>query len=165
MSGATKAQRSKLGGLRRNQVIRDLALSGVTQKALAEKYGVAESSMSEFASKHAEAIAAVRADADNEFAGILIAQKAARLEALQEIAEIAMTPVPKVSVKGDAAHWINPETGQIETVMEVDGRLAAQAMKQAAEEMGQLPTRVQISGGLDVKTNYTIEGVSPDELR
>lgn len=141
-------------------MIRDIALSGMTQKEIGEKYGVGQSSVSEFATRNREAINAVRADADNEYAGILIAQKRERLALLEEIADEAMKPTPKIDNKGN---HVQDRDG--EYVYEIDGRAAMQAVKQAAEEMGQLPTRLQISGGLDVKTNYTIDGVDPNELR
>lgn len=159
------AGEGKLGGLKRRQIIRELAAQEVNQSALAIKYGVSTSAITQFKQRHAEEIAAVRADMDNEFAGILIANKAARLAALVDLYEAATTPTPKISVKGDVVRRMNPETGEFEEVMEIDARAAMQALKQAAEEMGQLPTRVQVSGGMDIRTNYTIEGVSPDDLR
>lgn len=162
---AQHENRGKLGGLRRNQVIRELALGEMTQRQLAEKYECSEPAITLFKRRHAEAIAAVKADAANEFAGILIAQKAARLAAYEELAEIAMVPVPRVTPAGKVVQRVNPDTGMLEEVMEVDGRLAAQVMKQAAEEMGQLPTRLQVSGEVGVRTNYTVDGVSPDDLR
>ena len=38
-------------------------------------------------------------------------------------------------------------------------------MKQAAEEMGQLPTRLQVSGDMQIRTNYTIDGVNVEDLK
>lgn len=169
MSGATKADRSPLGGLKRAQVIRDLALSGLSQTALAEKYGVTPSAISQFASKHREQIADVRADSENEYAGILIAQKARRLAAYEELYETALTPQPKVSPSGKIVkdQMLDPDTGQWVDAMvtEVDVRAAAQVLKQAAEEMGQLPTRLQIQGDMQTTTTYRIEGASPDDLK
>ena len=103
----------------------------------------------------------MRANIDDEFAGILIARKEERLSAYQELYEAATTPVP--------VH--DPRTGKPlidasgEPYMEADGNLAAKVLKQAAEEMGQLPTRLQVQGGLDVTTNYRIEGVDPEAMK
>jgi transcriptional regulator with XRE-family HTH domain len=164
MSGATKRDRGKLGGLVRRQVIRDLALSGLSQTALAEKYGVSQPSISEFKARNAEEIAAVMADAENEFAGILIAQKAARLAAYQELYGVAVSPTPKISASGKTVTYVDPESGESGVVMEVDVRAAATVLKQAAEEMGQLPTRLQVSGEMATTTTYRIENVSNDDL-
>jgi len=153
--------RGVLGGLNRRRVMRDLALTDMTQQAIADKYGVSQPAVAAFKRKHAEAIAEIAADADNEYAGIWIAQKQNRLEALAEIVEIAMQPTPKITNKGTVV--FHPETGDL--VQEVDGRLAAQVMKQAAEEMGQLPTRLQVSGDLNTTTTYRVEGVSPEDLK
>jgi transcriptional regulator with XRE-family HTH domain len=164
MSGATKADRSKLGGLVRRQVVRDLALSGLSQDALAEKYGVSQQAISQFKARNAEEIAAVAAKADDEFAGILIAQKAARLAAYQELYGVAVSPTPKISASGKTVTYVDPESGESGVVMEVDVRAAATVLKQAAEEMGQLPTRLQVSGELATTTTYRIENVSNDDL-
>jgi hypothetical protein len=141
--------------------MRDLALSGMTQQAIADKYGVTQGAVSQFKDKHAEAIAEIAAAADDEYAGIWIAQKQNRLEALAEIAEIAMQPTPKITTKGTVV--FHPETGDL--VSEVDGRLAAQVMKQAAEEMGQLPTRLQVSGDMNTTTTYRVESVNVEDLK
>lgn len=163
MSGATKADRSKLGGLVRRQVVRDLALSGKTQDELAEKYGVSQQAVSQFKARNAEEIAAVAAAADDEFAGILIAQKQNRLAAYQELVEKALEPTPKVTPAGKLIKLVD-EDGSEKVVMEVDVRAAATVLKQAAEEMGQLPTRLQVSGDMQTTTTYRIEGVDPSDL-
>lgn len=157
--------RGKLSGLRRRMVMRDLALGEMTQTQIAEKYGVVPSSITEFKQRHADQIAAIQAHAEDEFAGMLITQKAARLAALEEILEKSLAPTPKISVKGDVVQRINPETGQREEIMEIDARAAMQALKQAAEEMGQLPTRIQMTGDMQTTTTYRIEGVDPKDLR
>ena len=154
--------RGKLSGRIGRQLARELALGNLSQSALAEKYGVVPSSITEFKQRRAEEIAAIAAHADDEYAGMWITKKMARLAELEKIYDTAMTPTPKVAGK-DADQVRDPETGQ--AVYEIDGRAAMQALKQAAEELGQLATRVNIAGGLDVRTNYTVEGVSPEDLR
>lgn len=156
-----------LGGLKRHGLIRQLALTDTTQPELAEQYGVTQQAISHFAKRNAEAIAAVRADADNEFAGILIAQKAARLAAYEELHTIAITPQPKISPSGKIVkEWITDEDGNdVEVVVnEIDVRAAALVLKQSAEEMGQLPTRLQIQGDMQTTTTYKIEGFSESDL-
>lgn len=165
MTGATKADRSALGGLRHRQVVRLLAAAEISQTAIAEKFGVSQPAVSQFAKRHAEEIAAVRADMDDEFAGIAIASKVNRVALLQEIAEKALEPVPKVSANGKVTMVINPDTKEPEIVMEVDARAAMAALKQVAEELGQLVQRSQVSGDMNTTTTYRIEGVAPDDLK
>lgn len=157
--------RGKLSGRIGRALARDLALGELNQSALAEKYGVVPSSITEFKQRRAEEIAAIAAHADDEYAGMWIAKKVERLAELERIFDKAMTPTPKISPKGTTVSHYDPETGESHTIMEIDGRAAMQALKQAAEELGQLATRVQLAGGLDVRTNYTVEGVDPKDLR
>lgn len=167
MSGATKADRGKLGGLKRRQVIRLLAAEEISRSEIARRYDVTSGAITQFADKHAEEIKAVRQAMDDEFAGILIAQKANRLAAYGELYEIATTPTPKISANGKTVEVFEvDEEGEtmISTVMEVDVRAAATVLKQAAEEMGQLPTRLQVSGDMQTTTTYRIEGVDPSDL-
>lgn len=161
--------RGKLSGRIGRALARDLALGELNQSALAEKYGVVPSSITEFKQRRAEEIAAIAAHADDEYAGMWIAKKVARLAELERIFDTAMTPTPKIAPNGKVVQRVS-DTGEdgravIETIMEIDGRAAMQALKQAAEELGQLATRVNIAGGLDVRTNYTVEGVDPKDLR
>lgn len=160
MAAPQHADRGKLSGRVGRALARELALTDTSQTALAEKYGVVQSSIAEFKQRRAEEIAAIAADADNEYAGMWIAQKQARLAELSRIFDTAMAPTPKITNKGALAR---AEDGTV--INEIDGRAAMQALKQAAEELGQLATRVNIAGGLDVRTNYTVEGVSPEDLR
>lgn len=160
MSGSTKTDRGKLGGRVGRALARDLALTDASQSALAEKYGVTQSSISEFKQRRAEEIAEIAANADDEYAGMWIAKKINRLAELERIFDTAMTPTPKITNKGTLAYT---EDGTV--INEIDGRAAMQALKQAAEELGQLATRVSLAGGLDIRTNYTVEGVSPEDLR
>jgi predicted transcriptional regulator len=164
MTGATRSERGKLGGLKRLQVMRELAAGELTQRQLAEKYDVTQAAISQFGTRYATEIGAIKANMADEFAGILIAQKQARLAAYEEIAAIALTRTPKVGNNGKVVKHVN-EDGETETLYEVDGRLAAQVMKQAAEEMGQLAARVQVSGDLSTTTTYRVEGVSPEDLK
>lgn len=160
MSGRTKADRMPLGGHVGRALARDLALSGLSQTVLAEKYDVTQQAISAFAQRRAEEIKAIAANADDEYAGMWIAQKQARLAEYERIHGIALTPTPKVDNKGNQVR--DPETG--EPIFEVQLSEAQKALKQAAEEMGQLPSRLQIQGDLQTTTTYRIEGVSNEDL-
>lgn len=171
MSGATRRDNGKLGGLKRRQIVRELALGEQSQRQLAEKYEVSEAAISQFKNRYADEIEAVRQDTADEFAGILIAQKQARLAAYNDLYEKAIVPSPKVSPSGKIVKDLipdpdNPGGPWIEAVVvETDVRAAALVLKQAAEEMGQLPTRLQIQGDMQTTTTYRIEGANPEDLK
>ncbi len=160
MSGASKADRMPLGGRHARALARELALGNMSQASLAEKYGVSPSAISQFKAKHAEEIKAIAANADDEYAGMWIAQKQARLAEYERLHGLALTPTPKIDNKG--GYVIDRETG--EQIYEVQLGEARQIMKNAAEEMGQLPNRLQIQGDMQTTTTYRFEGVEPDAL-
>jgi hypothetical protein len=164
MTGASRADRGKLGGLNRRKVVRLLAAAEISRSEIARRFDVTPGAITLFADRYAEEIRAVAEKMDDEFAGIAIADKVARLGMYQEIAERALTPTPKITNKGTVAVHVNTETGEVETIYEFDGRLAAQVGKQAAEEMGQLVQRSQVSGDLNTTTTYRIAGVDPEDL-
>lgn len=137
---------------------------GTTNAEFGRRYGVSGQAIGVFAKRHADEIAAVAADADNEYAGMLIASKAYRLALLEQIVEQAGIPVPKVTPAGKIVHRWNAETGEDEEVMEIDVRAQMQAVKQAAEELGQLPNRVTLSGQIDTTTVYKIVNVDDSDL-
>ena len=150
---------NKLGGLIKRKLVRELAHGEMNQTQLAEKYDVDPSAISHFAKRNRDEIEAVRKDMDDEFAGLLITQKANRLSAYEQIFERAMTAVTKIAANGRVAY---DENGN--PIKEFAGELAAKVLKQAAEEMGQLPNRVSLSGNVDVHTTYTVLGVEPGDL-
>lgn len=146
--------------LRRRKLQLAIAHGGHTQGQLAEQYGVTQPAISQFASRHAETIQAIRDDASNEFAGLALAEKHNRIAALVDLYEQSLVSTPKITNKGTVV--IDPETGEF--VREIDGRLAAQVIKQIAEELGQLPNRLTVAGEIGVRTNYTVAGVDPKGL-
>lgn len=164
MSGATKPGRSKLGGLNHRQIVRLLAAQELSLGQIAERYNCTPQAVGQFRDRNAEEIAAVRANMDNEFAGLAIASKVNRVALLQEIAEKALQPVPKISANGKVTYVTN-EDGESEMVMEVDVRAAMAALKQVAEELGQLVARTQMTGDMQTTTTYRIESVNVEDLK
>lgn len=114
----------------RRKLMRELALGEKTHAQLAAEYGATREAVSRFKARHAQEIEDIIARSDDEFAGILITQKANRLAMYQEQVEQAE----------DRKDW----------------KLVARLLRQVAEEMGHLPSRMQISGAVDVHTSYTI---------
>lgn len=165
MTGSTRADRGKLGGLKRMEVMRALALGEESQSQIAERYGVSQPAIAQFKARYAVEIQEIRENMADQFAGLWITKKHNRLAMYEEIAAQALKPTPKVTPAGKVVRDVDPITGNAETVMEIDGRLAAQVAKQAAEEMGQLPTRLQVSGEMNTTTTYRVEGVAPEDLQ
>lgn len=134
MSRGRNGQRQPLEGRAwtRRALMRDLALGKETQEQLADKYGCGRYSIIDFKKRHAAEIAEIVRRTEDEFAGIAITDKANRLAMYQE-------QVEKAEDRGD---W----------------KLVARLLRQVAEEMGHLPSRMQITGAIDVHTSYTIQG-------
>ena len=149
----------------RRELVVDLALSGKTQEALAEKYGCTQGAISQFKAKHATDIQAVRDDSENEFAGIAIAQKATRLATYLDMLEKALMPAPKVNSKGEIMYGLPDEDGVRHPIMEVDLSVAQKIQRNVAEELGHLPNRVTLGGEVGIRTDYTINGVEPEALK
>jgi predicted transcriptional regulator len=132
----------------RRKLIVELAHSDKSQVRLAEEYGVTQSSISEFASRHRAEIDVVRADKENEFAGIAIADKANRLATYEDV--------------------LRRLTGALEDADLMDEKVAnaiGKVLRNVAEELGHLPNRVTLGGEVGVTTNYKINGVDPENLR
>lgn len=124
----------------RRQLCRELA-TGQTHRALGKKYGVTHQAITAFAKRHAAEIDAIKADLDDEFAGLWIANKQARLAALQADFEL--------SADGEYA-------GHYEHI-----RTRTQLARAIAEELGQLPPRATVA---IVPVQHLLEGVDLDAL-
>lgn len=149
----------------RRQLIVDLALSGKSQEALADKYGVTQSAVSQFKARHRAEIQAVLDDRENEFAGIAIADKQNRLASYAHILETALKPTPKTNGKGELVFGKPDENGERPVIMEIDAGAALKALRNVAEELGHLPNRVTLGGEVGVRTEYTINGLDPGALK
>jgi hypothetical protein len=108
-------------------LIRDLAMDAVSQAELAEKYGVAQPSISAFKLRHADEIEAVRndllSDVHDETVGLWIVDKVARIAEYQQDVDDANE---ELEARGFDTHIIKAKHN---------------AMKAVAEELGALPTR------------------------
>lgn len=141
-----RTTRFPLRGARRIQLIRQLATGEYTQAALADMHGVVPSAIAQFIKREKLAIAQVREKLDDDFAGLWIANKAARLAEREQYIE---------------------DLNEIEALRHDPAAVRAKlaAMKDAAEELGHLPGRITISGQLDTQTRYQVDGVNPEDLR
>lgn len=125
----------------RNKLIRELAEEKVTQVELAERYGVTPVSIGNFKKRHWTEITDVRDDLDNQFAGLWIAKKEARLAEYQD-------DVDRIG------ETLNHELLKAKQI----------ALRSAAEEMGQLPSRFSMQVNTAPVT-YKINGVDLEKLR
>lgn len=150
--GMSRAKQGTLErGHIRHRLIRDLA-GGATQPELARRYDVTQQAISQFAQRHATAVAAVVADMANEYADLWITEKRARLAELQE------------QVDSVSATLADPErTARAGVQLAEMLRVVQTALRQAAEELGQIPGRVSVQhrGSLAV----TLNGVELEALR
>jgi hypothetical protein len=154
-------------------LIYDLAAGELSHRALAAKHGVSGAgAIAEFKKKYRAEIDRQRADMANRFANLWIADKAARLAGYQDEAEVAEREIQKavddrLIIKADKPDPDDMEDGALEG--DVSGpvsryfRARDRALRSAAEELGQLPTRTTVA--LESTTiRHIIEGVDLDKL-
>ena len=124
----------------KHRLIRDFALGEKTGVELAEQYGVSTTSISAFKRRYALEIEEVRNHLADEYAGVWVAQKMARIQEYQEAAE-----------KMAAGH--SPRNQEV----------LVSILKAVAEELGQLPARTQVQVNTQQVT-YQVVGIDPDDL-
>lgn len=122
-----------------NKLCRELAVAEKTQAQLSEEYGVSQSAVSQFKTRHRDRIDAIRGKLDDEFAGLWIANKANRIAEYQADVEFigATTKAELLRVK-------------------------AVILKAVSEELGQLPARVNVN--VSTPVTYVVHGINPDDL-
>lgn len=138
------------------KLIRALALGEKTQAVLADEFGVTNGAISQFKTRHQVAIADMVASIEDEMAGIWVAKKTARLAEYQQDIEdinVDLATQPGLDSNGEAIPL--PDKGAL---MNAKHR----ALKSVAEEMGQLPTKVQMD--LTVKARHELVGVDLEDL-
>lgn len=134
-------------GHRKLSILRDLASQTMTQSVIAEKYGITQGAVSLFsrAPANAAAIAEMRKDLEDKFAGMWIAQKDARIAAYQQMAEDVQEALA---------------SGGMDSAL---AKVHLTAIKSVAEEMGQLPNRVTVEQ--NVKSTIEVVGVNPEDVK
>jgi hypothetical protein len=129
-------------GRARARLIHDIATRRTTYTQLARERGVTRNAISMFAARHALAIADARLNADDDAAHLWITHRTARLAELQQTIEdidarLTMDPADRAPLL----------------------RLRLQALRQAAEETGQLRDTGQVHT-VEIRLN----GVDLDQL-
>lgn len=138
-------------GYVRANLIRALAAGEKTQSQLAELYGVTQQSISEFAQRHKLTIEHTRANLDDEYAHLWIAQKGNRIAEYEKHVDTIS------QILDEGARSSVPTSEMLRT--------AQAALKAVAEELGQLPNRQQIQHSGSVSVNYVVDGLDPEVLR
>ena len=160
---------AKPGHLERGHVrlaiIRALA-AGATQGEMARKYEVSAQAMSLFVRRHADAIDAQRSKLDDEFAALWVASKANRLAEYQAQIDYVAAVLEddeddpdqpaEDGARAPRKAGVNVSTAELL-------RTAQTALKAVADELGQIPARMQVehSGRVEVVLN----GVDTAALR
>lgn len=124
----------------KHRLIRDFALGEKTGKQMAEEYGVSQTSISAFKRRNAMEIEEVRNNLADEYAGVWVAQKMARIQEYQQAAE-------------KMAKGASPRNQEVLVTI----------LKAVAEELGQLPARTQVQVNSQQVT-YQVVGIDPSEL-
>lgn len=124
----------------KHRLIRDLALGEKSGVQLAEIYGCSRVSISNFKTRHRLEIDEVRNNLADEYAGVWVAQKLARIQEYQQAAE-------------KMARGTSPRNAEVLVTI----------LKAVAEELGQLPARNQINIQ-NQQVSYEIVGVNPDDI-
>jgi hypothetical protein len=138
---ATVARKNHLErGWVRHRLIREFALGEKTGKQLSEQYGVSQTSISAFKKRYSLEIEEVRNNLADEYAGVWVAQKLARIQEYQQAAEKMAT--------GNS-----PRNAEVLVTI----------LKAVAEELGQLPARTQVNVSNET-TVYQVVGISEDDI-
>lgn len=122
-------------------LMREVALKTDTYKNLGLRYNLTPSAISEFAKRHAREIDDIREDASNIFSGLMMAKKENRIAAYEREIEMLAS-----SSAHDHHEW---------------SKARMIALRNIAEEMGQLPPRQTVTV---MPVVHVYEGVDMEEL-
>lgn len=142
----------------RAQLIRHLAAGEDSHRELAKRFDVSQQAISAFAKRHCVRIADVAVRIDDQFAALWAADKVNRIaEYQQQIEDIAALLEPQTAdeiARSDAEFDKARHAGVNVSTAELM-RVQAQALRAIADELGQIPARMQVehSGSLQVQLN------------
>lgn len=124
----------------KHRLIRELALGERKNVELAAQYGVSPTSISNFKRRYGLEIEEVRNALADEYAGVWVAQKLARIQEYQQAAE-------------KMASGSSPRNAEVLVTI----------LKAVAEELGQLPARTNVQVNNET-TVYQVVGISEDDI-
>lgn len=139
----------------RVELINDLAAGELSQEKLAEKYRVSPATITDFKRRFSyeieERARFIREQVGDVTSGLWIADKRNRLASYQEQADILEEAIIKRDGQGN-----KPDVSLMKQL--------SNTLRSVAEELGDLPSRVQINNTQAESVHYTIEGVDTDKL-
>lgn len=155
----------------RDRLLRDLASNALTNGMLAARYGVSPSAISDFRKRHQTEIAEIRRREDDHFWGLWAAEKRARVITYQAQVERFTDELDKL-LDGKPRTLMDPITSEAVEVNERDptalarmAKIVQTALRSIAEELGELPSRTIIEGGVEpVRHVLEIETTGDDGL-
>lgn len=126
------------------RLLHDLAAGSKHQSELAKQYGVTEGRISQIKSENIDRIEAIRANAENEFSGLWIADRKNRIAEYESDVE----DINESLMSSNLEKMVHPY------LLSAKHR----ALKSAAEETGQLTTNFA------AKVEYNVTGVDTERL-
>lgn len=132
----------------RMRIIRWLA-EGKRQTWIAHQLDCSQNGISDFAKRHRARIDQVRANLENEFAGIEYTDKAMRLEAYRQTVSDCDREIDKMRRAGRIVN-LDEEGSEVDSIEDKSDALARlertrhRALRSIAEELGQLPSRMAL---------------------
>lgn len=143
----------------RMMLIRELADGTLTNASLAKKYDVSTQAVSSFKKRHAVHIEAVKVNAAAELDHLWIVKKELRIAAYQDHVD---------RIEDQFGTTIITDDNGVEHVSIADDKLmqrAQSALRGVAEELGQLPNRINLEGDVKTTVHYAVEGVDLGDLK
>jgi hypothetical protein len=142
----TRKPKTMIPPWRKLALMRELADPQRTQLDMAREYGVVPSVITDFKQKNAGAIAKIKANVDDKYAGLWVADKLNRIATYEADIEAI-----EAKAQRDGA-----------TMAEADMlRVKGSFLRAVAEELGQLPAKVNVTV---TPVEHIIIGVNPEEL-
>lgn len=165
------SRRGKLErGWKRTWLINMLARAEVPHAELARALGVVPSAIQAFKNRHMNEIVDKRKDMEDQFIGMWIADKVHRLsEMQQDVTDINEMIEGKLDAATPAPfNPLDPANDGASTPSATDDlpswfRVKTAILRAAAEELGQIPQKVQVQVGASIVT-YKIDGVDLDRI-
>lgn len=142
------AREPKLAGRHKLKTLRLLA-EGISHKQVALEMDCDPSAVTYFAARYKDDIEAKRANLDDEWAGLWIADKRQRVAVLAQIAEDMESELSTENYEGSTTEG---------------RRVVMAALKQAAEELGQLVGKADLTHKQEVKYRLQVDGASEGDL-
>lgn len=147
-------------------LIRYLA-EGATHAMAAERFAASREGVRDFAHRHQADIEAMKNGLESEYTGLWVAEKRARVAEYQQDVEQSNRELELLAEGRLRGEDGEDGEGMVVSVSDELARLLRgkhRALRQAAEELGQLPSRIALTVGDDVRVRHILEGVDVDQL-